>query len=64
MKQKMDQVKVNESLENDYKTLFPNFETFGSLREWEKEGDVIKEFNLYEDYPPAYTSCNTVPINS
>lgn len=59
----MDNTKINESLETEYKMLFPNFEAFESVREWGKEGDTIKEFTMYDDYPPAYTSCNTVPIN-
>lgn len=31
--------------------------------EWNKEGDVIKEFNLYEDHPTPIITPNTHSLN-
>lgn len=31
--------------------------------EWNKEGDNIKEFNLYEDYPTPILTQNTHSLN-
>ena len=59
----MEKTIKNESLETDYESLFPQFETFQPMREWEKEGDSIREFTLYEDYPPTYSSSNTELIS-
>jgi hypothetical protein len=59
----MKNSKKVESLEADYKVLFPQFETFQPVREWEKVGDTIREFTMYEDYPPAYSSSHTELIS-
>jgi hypothetical protein len=59
----MKNLKNNKTLEDDYKAVFPNFEIFEPVREWEKEGDTIREFSMYDDYLPTYTSYDTVPIS-
>ena len=50
----------NKNSETDYIELFPNYETFDNFQEWKKEGDFIQEFNLFDDYPPSYSTCHTI----
>lgn len=58
-------VKPNQSQTNDYFQEY--FEIFSILRinsenikhEWNKEGDIIKDFNLYEDHPTPILTQNT-----
>ncbi len=52
------------NLEEEYKNLFPDYASFSETQQWKKEGDTIEEFNLYEDYPPAYSSCHTEVLGS
>lgn len=59
----MSEINNKKSLEADYKLLLPQFETFEHIRQWSKEGDMIHEFTMYEDYPPAYSSSNTILNN-
>jgi len=50
-------------LEDEYKKLFPNHEIFVESHEWRKEGDTIREFTLFDDYPPSYSSHYTEVID-
>ena len=53
-------MKKNRDLEIEYIMLFPNHESFKNVQEWKEEGDYIQEFTMFEDYPPAYSSCDTI----
>lgn len=59
----MDQDTKIKDFESDYIRLFPQYDSFDAVREWKKEGDTISEFTLFEDYPPSYSSCNTVMLS-
>ncbi len=60
-----EHVKPNQSQTNDY--IQEYFEIFSILginsesikHEWNKEGDLIKDFNLYEDHPTPILTQNT-----
>lgn len=52
-----------QDLESDYKDIFPQYESFEKTQEWKKEGDIIREFTLFADYPPSYSSCDTITLS-
>lgn len=53
-------MKERNNLEKEYVDLFPNYEAFEEVQEWKKDGDVIHEFTMFEDYPPSYSTCHTI----
>lgn len=59
--------KVSEkNYEEEYSEIFSilgiNSENIG--HEWNKEGDKLKEFNLFENHPTPILTLNTYSINS
>lgn len=52
-----------QDLESDYKNIFPQYESFEKTQEWKREGDTIREFTLFADYPPSYSSCDTIILS-
>ena len=56
---------VEKDFEKEYSEIFSilGINANNIKHEWNKEGDNIKEFNLYEDHPTPILTPNTHSVN-
>lgn len=64
-KEKKVKTVVEKDFEKEYSEIFSilGINANNIMHEWNKEGDNIKEFNLYEDHPTPILTPNTHSVN-
>ncbi|HOE39824.1 MAG TPA: hypothetical protein PLG05_09035 [Bacteroidales bacterium] len=64
-KEKKVKTTVEKDFEKEYSEIFSilGINVNNIKHEWNKEGDNIKEFNLYEDHPTPILTPNTHSVN-